>query len=467
MLDLLALQRSLGNRAVTRFLGRRPGIPPLGGLVQRCGATPCDCTPEERDSKEASLQRSWWEDAAEQAGQLGSELWNAAADTAQSGVDAGAGLIADAAEGAAGLLGGWDDDTGPSPEGGTAGAGGSGGPTDHPPSLPMLKAGAAGAAVTALQERLGALGFVTPVTGVFDAVTAAAVAAFQTTAGLVADGIVGPLTWGGLGQAPLGGKTEDGSGRLNNPRGAAAEDSGAECNPFASTARAEEARDNLADTLVPAATAMFGGTVASLWDQYLHGGSSFQELTDSSIVTAFAVSGTSLDAGARAADFVQAELDRKPALPDGVHRLDQIVSPTRRQAVENVMDFDVPGTIPGNIAGGIGVNQASVRVGAQPSPFNDSRTLLGTAEISTDPDGKRSVLVRPRFVVMDTIDLCPGNMGSPFERFLTVPMSRCEASGVSGDVPFRVEFPTPEQVRAVPPAPKPDPSDATVPETTG
>jgi len=49
---VLALQRQAGNAAVSSLLsGRstwRPGVVP----VQRCGPTPCDCTPEERLAKE-------------------------------------------------------------------------------------------------------------------------------------------------------------------------------------------------------------------------------------------------------------------------------------------------------------------------------------------------------------------------------------------------------------------------------
>jgi peptidoglycan hydrolase-like protein with peptidoglycan-binding domain len=461
--DILGLQRSLGNRGVGQFLARYASVGGSVDAVQRCGAIPCNCPPGERAAKEAAIQRSWWDDAAEAAGEAGSAIWDAAATAAEGALETGAGLLGDAAEGAAGLLGAATGGGGPGPAEGGGSSGGAGKSAGGVPALPVLRAGATGAAVTALQERLGALGFAAPVSGVFDAATAAAVEAFQTAAGLVADGIVGALTWAGIGQAPVGGgaAADVNAPRLNNPRGGAAEDSGVDCQPFASKARAEEARDSLATTLLPATAAMFGGAVSALWRQYLFGGAGPQEITDGGIIQAFATSGTSVQAGALAVDSATKAVEAKPELPDGTHRLDQLIDPGRRLFIEDGMDYDIPGTTAGNIAGGIGRDQTSVQVGAQPSPFNDSRNLGGVAVVTTLPNGTRQVVVRPRFTVFDTMDLCPGNKGSPFERFLTVPMSRCEASGISGDVPYRVAFATAEGTRFVggPPPPEPDVPD--------
>jgi peptidoglycan hydrolase-like protein with peptidoglycan-binding domain len=71
-------------------------------------------------------------------------------------------------------------------------------------SKPMLKYGSTGSAVVELQHRLNAVrgptGAALTPDGVFGPMTLAAVKAFQTkgTPVLVADGIVGPLTWGKL-----------------------------------------------------------------------------------------------------------------------------------------------------------------------------------------------------------------------------------------------------------------------------
>ena len=60
--------------------------------------------------------------------------------------------------------------------------------------------------------------------------------------------------------------------------------------------------------------------------------------------------------------------------------------------------------------------------------------------------------------MIDTVDLCPGNCGSSIgvinEQLATIPMSRLEASGVAGDVPFTVDFSVAQTAFAVgPPAP--------------
>ncbi len=47
------------------------------------------------------------------------------------------------------------------------------------------------------------------------------------------------------------------------------------------------------------------------------------------------------------------------------------------------------------------------------------------------------------FTVKDTIDLCPADCGTSLEQIATVPISQFEATGISGDVPFTVEFPAP------------------------
>lgn len=107
------------------------------------------------------------------------------------------------------------------------------------------------------------------------------------------------------------------------------------------------------------------------------------------------------------------------------------------------MNFDVIGEIPGNIAGGVGTTQLSCPVGAMPSPFNDSRQVLGKAIVTRDSVGKLTVFPMISYIVKDTIDLCPGNCGAAIEQLATVPMSMMEASGISGDIPFTVNFPSP------------------------
>ena len=60
---------------------------------------------------------------------------------------------------------------------------------------PLLRPGATGRGVSELQALLNTRGFTLPVYGLYGAATVAAVKAFQSKAGLVADGIVGVNTW--------------------------------------------------------------------------------------------------------------------------------------------------------------------------------------------------------------------------------------------------------------------------------
>jgi hypothetical protein len=112
------------------------------------------------------------------------------------------------------------------------------------------------------------------------------------------------------------------------------------------------------------------------------------------------------------------------------------------QSHPHAMDFNKIGEIAGNIAGGIGKDQLSNKIGATPSPFNDDRTATITAELTRTATG---IHVKPNIVykIHDTIDLCPGNCGAITERDATIPLSRFEATGLSGDVPFEIEFPAP------------------------
>src|SRR4051812_2224068 len=198
--ELLTLQRTIGNHGVGRHVGRRPPQDPGSGNIRRCSACakPSNPLPE----NELPVQRDFLDDATAAVSDAGSSLVDAAGQALQGVVDTGSGLAQGAVATAGNLLdGNGGGGGGPSGGGDGGGSGGSGGG----PTLPTLRPGAAGAAVSALQEKLGALGFSSPVSGVFDAATAAAVEAFQTAAGLVADGVVGLLTWAGLNKADDGG----------------------------------------------------------------------------------------------------------------------------------------------------------------------------------------------------------------------------------------------------------------------
>jgi hypothetical protein len=132
------------------------------------------------------------------------------------------------------------------------------------------------------------------------------------------------------------------------------------------------------------------------------------------------------------------EVDLVQELPQEVKDLDDPASPRR-------MDFSHPGEAPSIVAGGIGKDQTQHLIGAQPSQQDDRRIASGKATVTKNPDGTLTIRVHAHFEVLDTVDMCPGNCGGTDEQIITRPLSWLEASGVSGDVPIRIEFDAPEQ----------------------
>jgi outer membrane protein OmpA-like peptidoglycan-associated protein len=135
------------------------------------------------------------------------------------------------------------------------------------------------------------------------------------------------------------------------------------------------------------------------------------------------------------------------------------------------MNFGGIGTAPGNLAGGVGKTQTACPVGATPGAVDDARILQDvTATLVRNPDGSVTVTPTFHYKAIDTVDLCPGNCGSDLgtinEQQATYPMSRLEASGVSGDVPFFVEFTSTQPAFTVPPAAPPVPVHVIVSATT-
>ena len=68
-------------------------------------------------------------------------------------------------------------------------------PANDPTHYPTLRRGSEGDAVEILQVRLRLRGFPLTLDGDFGAATELAVKTFQSQAGLVADGVVGPKSW--------------------------------------------------------------------------------------------------------------------------------------------------------------------------------------------------------------------------------------------------------------------------------
>jgi len=269
-----------------------------------------------------------------------------------------------------------------------------------------------------------------------------------------------------------GGSTGGGSGGASPPSGGGGTTCGVPsgcpaefCTPFGSTLQAQAVRAAMAPVLLAGIAAKVSPRVVPLWNQYLFGGAAPQNLT-SRFGGDFAVSATTAASTDFLAEALRTDLESNPpTFPAGVNvttvdipsRIPAAITALGDPNAVDQMDFNVIGEIPGNIAGGIGLTQRSCPVGARPSPFDDARTAAGTALVVRNADTSLTVMPQIAFTVRDTIDLCPGNCGAAIEQIATVPMSRMEASGISGDVPFTVEFPGPPRVVTARPAPTPAP----------
>jgi len=102
------------------------------------------------------------------------------------------------------------------------------------------------------------------------------------------------------------------------------------------------------------------------------------------------------------------------------------------------INYRNPFSVAGHIAGGIGSSDAGL----------DYRKITsGNVTLEKIPviggTGYVSVETTLHYEIFDAIDFCPGDCGSSAEQYITVPMSRLEASGEAYDVPFKVIF-TPE-----------------------
>ncbi|MXV49679.1 DUF4157 domain-containing protein [Pedobacter sp. HMF7647] len=220
------------------------------------------------------------------------------------------------------------------------------------------------------------------------------------------------------------------------------------CQPFKSENLARSQRDKTMFFLLAGIGAVVDSRVMPLWSEYLLGGSPPQNLS-AKFGADFAASPTTK----ATTNFLLGALKNKltasvPTFPAGsmVTTVDILtLIPTELAAINtsgdaNEMNFNIPKDIAGNLAGGIGDNQTACKSGAQPSPFNDMRLATGAVTLVKSKPGEITVIPIINYTVKDTIDLCPGNCGTSAEQLATVPMSQFEATGISGDVPFTVEF---------------------------
>lgn len=222
------------------------------------------------------------------------------------------------------------------------------------------------------------------------------------------------------------------------------------CDPFKDVTQAKIDLALTSPFLLAGVAKVVSPRAVPLWAAYLAGGSAPQNLTAS-----FGADFTAAQRTTKTAEFIIRNLKIEIAANhraimgsaasvtvDLTPRMPRTLAAIDNQSNPNAMDFNTIGEIAGNIAGGIGKDQLANKIGAKPSPFDDSRTATMKATLTRVPGG---INVNPSidFEIRDTIDLCPGNCGAVTEQDATIPMSRFEATGLSGDVPFVVRFPAP------------------------
>jgi hypothetical protein len=223
------------------------------------------------------------------------------------------------------------------------------------------------------------------------------------------------------------------------------------CRPLSSTGMAMDDRHYKWPFFMAGIAYKVSSRVVPLWSKWAFGGSSSVRNLTKDFGADFLASRTTADTTKFLLDRIKAKLTASPPtipLAAGFLKLDiPTLIPADVKAIDdpsnsNQMNFNVIGEIPGNIAGGIGKDQASTPIGAAPSPQDDERIAKGDVTVT---DAGASLMVSPNlsYTVKDTIDLCPGNCGAKPEQKATIPMSRWEATGISGDVPFTVDFPAP------------------------
>lgn len=242
------------------------------------------------------------------------------------------------------------------------------------------------------------------------------------------------------------------------------------CAPLSSRTRAQAFKAVVAGPILAGIAAKVNTRVVDLWRQHIFGGSPPQDLS-SKFGTDFTTSKTTAKITDNLVNALKADIEANPpTFPPGVDtvtvdipsRIPAAIAEIGTPGAAGQMDFDVINEIPGNIAGGIGTNQLTTPVGAQPAPFDDSRTAVGTATVTKNPDGTMTITTNITFTVKDTIDLCPGNCGALVEQTATRPLSWLEASGVSGDVPFTVEFAAPTRTVTTNPITPPTPTPTAI-----
>ncbi len=233
------------------------------------------------------------------------------------------------------------------------------------------------------------------------------------------------------------------------------------CTPAPSAFTAKAMHFSVRQTWLPFSSGAFGPQTTSVWEDYLNSSLPLPRPTRSfagsgEIVTGFSQHHKSIEAEKEIVATAGKALKGSALLPapgtaKSLPLTSAVPAATLTTRINDKSDpmgltYDNPATtIPGNLAGGIGSGgKPGNTVGTDP----DTRAVDGNLQLSVDNTGT-NLTITPQltFNVHDTVDFCPGNLGSIIARAETVPMSILEATEArfgpvfAADVPFNVSYP--------------------------
>jgi hypothetical protein len=228
------------------------------------------------------------------------------------------------------------------------------------------------------------------------------------------------------------------------------------CEPFPTKKEAEDDRDFEQPGILSQVGIMVvdGGSdkAKAQYKQFLEGGKAHADLS-----TELAAYFTKSSATSKALTYLEGELETyfkaNPPPKGGSSTVDiavaipEAIKTLGKAGDANSLSFSDYSETPGILAGGVGTGQVACAVGAIPSTVEDTRSATGTAT-AFNSGGELHITPSIEFSATDTLDFCPGNCGGGLAQGLTVPMSRYEATKISGDVAFTVKFPAPVHVGA-------------------
>lgn len=209
------------------------------------------------------------------------------------------------------------------------------------------------------------------------------------------------------------------------------------CTPYATSAEADEAEESLRTWwLGIEGYATYGPAVERLYEMYLDrspGDSLAPVVFDnegSYVVRSFRGSGDTVDDVDAVLGLIEARFARAGTI-NGTTMFGLATFLSRDEIENRPINYSNPLSVAGHIAGGIGSSDAG-----------DDYRKITHCMVTAEPGvfGSVVVSIAPHYEVFDAIDFCPGDCGSPAEQYVTIPMSRLEASGRAYDVPFVVRF---------------------------